>query len=163
MWRSAFVRWVCRLCVGVLRGGKGVQREWGRTRTGLGIPGLVGAQVGALGGGRQRGEPVVEEKPVKKPRSSSVGLGGASSPPASPPLAAAAAAQASAAVRQEKVAEAAALEDEQAIEEGEDVQVQFTVFENQRWWVGLDWTHALLPGERASWCVPFSCPPAPLL
>lgn len=35
--------------------------------------------------------------------------------------------------------------------EGEDVQVQFTVFENQRWWVGLDWTHALLPGERASW------------
>ena len=38
-------------------------------------------------------------------------------------------------------------------EEEEDVQIQFTVFENQRWWVGLDWTHALLPGERASWCV----------
>ena len=36
-------------------------------------------------------------------------------------------------------------------ESEEDVEVQFTVFENQRWWVGLDWTHALLPGERASW------------
>jgi hypothetical protein len=28
----------------------------------------------------------------------------------------------------------------------------FTVFENQRWWVGLDWTAALLPNERPSWC-----------
>jgi len=40
---------------------------------------------------------------------------------------------------------------EQDEESEEDVEVQFTVFENQRWWVGLDWTHALLPGERASW------------
>ncbi|TEB37554.1 hypothetical protein FA13DRAFT_1752294 [Coprinellus micaceus] len=37
----------------------------------------------------------------------------------------------------------------------------FTVYENQRWWMGLDWTAALLPGERPSWC---SSPPtlAPL-
>lgn len=28
----------------------------------------------------------------------------------------------------------------------------FTVLENQRWWVGLDWTAALLPNERPSWC-----------
>ena len=28
----------------------------------------------------------------------------------------------------------------------------FTIYENQRWWVGLDWTAALLPGERPSWC-----------
>lgn len=28
----------------------------------------------------------------------------------------------------------------------------FTVYENQRWWMGLDWTAALLPGERPSWC-----------
>lgn len=35
--------------------------------------------------------------------------------------------------------------------EAQDVKIQFTVFENQRWWVGLDWTHALLPGERPSW------------
>ncbi|KAJ7675080.1 integral peroxisomal membrane peroxin-domain-containing protein [Mycena rosella] len=28
----------------------------------------------------------------------------------------------------------------------------FTVYENQRWWMGLDWTAALLPAERPSWC-----------
>jgi Integral peroxisomal membrane peroxin len=28
----------------------------------------------------------------------------------------------------------------------------FNVYENQRWWMGLDWTAALLPGERPSWC-----------
>ncbi|KIJ49519.1 hypothetical protein M422DRAFT_161366 [Sphaerobolus stellatus SS14] len=28
----------------------------------------------------------------------------------------------------------------------------FTILECQRWWVGLDWTAALLPGERPSWC-----------
>jgi len=28
----------------------------------------------------------------------------------------------------------------------------FTVYENQRWWMGLDFTAALLPGERPSWC-----------
>nr|GAT57686.1 predicted protein [Mycena chlorophos] len=27
----------------------------------------------------------------------------------------------------------------------------FTVYENQRWWMGLDWTAALLPAERPSW------------
>jgi hypothetical protein len=42
---------------------------------------------------------------------------------------------------------------QEVLEEDGDVELQFTVFENQRWWVGLDWTHALLPGERASWCV----------
>lgn len=31
------------------------------------------------------------------------------------------------------------------------VRFLFTVFENQRWWVGLDFTAALLPGERPSW------------
>lgn len=36
-------------------------------------------------------------------------------------------------------------------DEGDDVELLFTCMENQRWWVGLDWTHALLPGERASW------------
>lgn len=28
----------------------------------------------------------------------------------------------------------------------------FTILECQRWWMGLDWTAALLPGERPSWC-----------
>lgn len=27
-----------------------------------------------------------------------------------------------------------------------------TIYENQRWWMGLDWTSALLPAERPSWC-----------
>lgn len=30
----------------------------------------------------------------------------------------------------------------------------FTVYENQRWWMGLDWTAALLPSERPSWSSP---------
>jgi hypothetical protein len=41
--------------------------------------------------------------------------------------------------------------------EGDAVRFLFTVYENQRWWMGLDWTAALLPGERPSWC---SAPPA---
>lgn len=31
------------------------------------------------------------------------------------------------------------------------VAYRFELFENQRWWMGLDWTAALLPQERASW------------
>ncbi len=38
-----------------------------------------------------------------------------------------------------------------AVERHEDVVYQFSIFENQRWWVGLDWTAALLPQERPSW------------
>ena len=40
----------------------------------------------------------------------------------------------------------------------------FTVLENQRWWVGIDWTAALLPSERPSWCAPLgttNAPPTP--
>ena len=37
----------------------------------------------------------------------------------------------------------------------------FTVYENQRWWVGLDWTAALLPGERPSWCSASQAPLSP--
>ncbi|PFH51994.1 hypothetical protein AMATHDRAFT_2483 [Amanita thiersii Skay4041] len=32
------------------------------------------------------------------------------------------------------------------------IRFLFTIYENQRWWMGLDWTAALLPGERPSWC-----------
>lgn len=32
------------------------------------------------------------------------------------------------------------------------IRFLITIYENQRWWVGLDWTAALLPGERPSWC-----------
>ncbi|KDN53232.1 hypothetical protein K437DRAFT_265892 [Tilletiaria anomala UBC 951] len=61
---------------------------------------------------------------------------------------------------------------EKKIERHEDVVYQFSIFENQRWWVGLDWTAALLPQERPSWAdeqnnpvsppPSFSLPPAKL-
>jgi hypothetical protein len=35
---------------------------------------------------------------------------------------------------------------------GTAIRFLFTIYENQRWWVGLDWTAALLPSERPSWC-----------
>ncbi|CAL1707969.1 unnamed protein product [Somion occarium] len=41
------------------------------------------------------------------------------------------------------------------------IRFLFTVYENQRWWVGLDWTAALLPGERPSWCSGSQQPVAP--
>ncbi|KAH9913465.1 integral peroxisomal membrane peroxin-domain-containing protein [Epithele typhae] len=41
------------------------------------------------------------------------------------------------------------------------VRFLFTLYENQRWWMGLDWTAALLPGERPSWCSSSQQPAAP--
>lgn len=35
-----------------------------------------------------------------------------------------------------------------------EIQYLFTIFENQRWWIGLEWTQALLPNERPSWSDP---------
>ena len=43
----------------------------------------------------------------------------------------------------------------------ERVQFTFMVHENQRWWMGLDWTAALLPGERPSWCSASQAPLPP--
>ena len=43
----------------------------------------------------------------------------------------------------------------------ESLRFLFTIHENQRWWMGLDWTHALLPGERSSWCSPVQAPLSP--
>ena len=37
----------------------------------------------------------------------------------------------------------------------------FTIYENQRWWMGLDWTAALLPAERPSWSVDPHTPVSP--
>lgn len=42
-------------------------------------------------------------------------------------------------------------EKQEKIVRHEDVIYQFSIYENQRWWVGLDWTAALLPQERPSW------------
>ncbi|KAH9830736.1 integral peroxisomal membrane peroxin-domain-containing protein [Rhodofomes roseus] len=49
-------------------------------------------------------------------------------------------------------ASAAAVADPQAEQPAQAVRFLFTAYENQRWWMGLDWTAALLPGERPSWC-----------
>ncbi|OSX66618.1 hypothetical protein POSPLADRAFT_1064812 [Postia placenta MAD-698-R-SB12] len=42
-----------------------------------------------------------------------------------------------------------------------ELRFLFSVYENQRWWMGLDWTAALLPGERPAWCVPNLSPASP--
>lgn len=46
-------------------------------------------------------------------------------------------------------------------EPGNSLRFLFSVLENQRWWVGLDWTAALLPGERPSWCTLSQHPVSP--
>jgi hypothetical protein len=43
----------------------------------------------------------------------------------------------------------------------EQLRFAFMVYENQRWWMGLDWTAALLPGERPSWCSASQAPLSP--
>lgn len=40
----------------------------------------------------------------------------------------------------------------EAKKSGSSIRFLFTVYENQRWWMGLDFTAALLPTERPSWC-----------
>lgn len=45
-----------------------------------------------------------------------------------------------------------AVEDETEEKAGSPIFFRFEVHENQRWWMGLDWTSALLPQERPSWC-----------
>ena len=32
-----------------------------------------------------------------------------------------------------------------------ELMLRFTVYENQRWWLGLDWTIKLFPNERTPW------------
>ena len=46
-----------------------------------------------------------------------------------------------------------AIEDDELEDKaGDPIYFRFEVHENQRWWMGLDWTSALLPQERPSWC-----------
>lgn len=108
LWRSAAIRWACRITLAILSGGRGLTKEFQRRETGLGVAGLLKSK---------KKDHKIEEKPVQRKSSARVGE----------------------------------LVDSKDEDDGGDVQLQLTVFENQRWWVGLDWTHALLPGERASW------------
>ncbi|KAK8864376.1 hypothetical protein IAR55_001624 [Kwoniella newhampshirensis] len=41
------------------------------------------------------------------------------------------------------------------------IYFRFEIHENQRWWMGLDWTSALLPQERPSWCDSHLLPVSP--
>lgn len=149
LWRSVFIRWVWHICIGILRGGKGVRKEWSRTRSGLGVPGLIGALT------KKEMTSTVEERPVKlkKTASSSGGvIAAVTAAPTAPAQATVPASDQPATASLMSAAVDSASEDAVAEEAaGDDVEVQFTIFENQRWWVGLDWTQALLPGERASW------------
>lgn len=43
----------------------------------------------------------------------------------------------------------------------EPLYFRFELQENQRWWMGLDWTSALLPQERPSWCDIYLNPSSP--
>lgn len=43
----------------------------------------------------------------------------------------------------------------------EPLYFRFELQENQRWWMGLDWTSALLPQERPSWCDAYLNPSSP--
>lgn len=152
LWRSTAVRWACHLALALLRGGYGVRTEWNRTRSGLGLPGWIGALTRKASSSIAATAEAVaaEERPVKvqRARTSSGSL------PATPGAAAVSGVAAAPEVPskgERELAQTAAGPTAAAGAVGDDVEVQFTVFENQRWWVGLDWTQALLPGERASW------------
>lgn len=43
--------------------------------------------------------------------------------------------------------------DEKLIWEEEPIAFRFEVIENQRWWLALDWTATLAPGDRPVWFV----------
>lgn len=43
----------------------------------------------------------------------------------------------------------------------EPMRFLFTIYENQRWWMGLDWTAALLPQERPAWSTSLEGPVSP--
>lgn len=32
-----------------------------------------------------------------------------------------------------------------------EITFTFTIYQNERWWIGLDWTQALIPSERPAW------------
>ncbi|WOO85932.1 Peroxisomal membrane protein PEX30 [Vanrija pseudolonga] len=52
-------------------------------------------------------------------------------------------------------------DDDDFVADGSPIYFKFEVFENQRWWMGLDWTSALLPQERPSWCDSHLLPVSP--
>ncbi|KAG7090840.1 hypothetical protein E1B28_009922 [Marasmius oreades] len=47
------------------------------------------------------------------------------------------------------------------MEQENNLRFLFTIYENQRWWMGLDFSAALLPSERPSWSTQSQQPVAP--
>ncbi|EIW82683.1 hypothetical protein CONPUDRAFT_163776 [Coniophora puteana RWD-64-598 SS2] len=56
---------------------------------------------------------------------------------------------------------ALAANDANSVSPAPPLRFLFTVYENQRWWMGLDFTAALLPNERPAWCGASHEPMAP--
>ncbi|GAA6022258.1 hypothetical protein JCM11491_001684 [Sporobolomyces phaffii] len=157
VWQSAAIRWLVRVVASVaLDGGRGFRHEWARTSTGVGIAGLVGKTQYHRRRRRSAGG-VVEEKVVKTLKLRKAAVDPTPTEPTTTKLETTSPTSGASATTIEQEEEGG--EEEEEAEE--DVVVQFTTFENQRWWVGLDWTHALLPGERASWTDPSSNPSNP--
>ncbi|RUS21969.1 integral peroxisomal membrane peroxin-domain-containing protein [Endogone sp. FLAS-F59071] len=44
---------------------------------------------------------------------------------------------------------------------GADLIFRFVIYENQRWWLGLDWTTNMMPNERAPWTDEYDEPTPP--
>lgn len=159
LWASAAVRWTVRVSVAVLQGRVGdFKKEWKLTGQGqVGVPGLIGSWIrgsdkarGAAGGqaiGSSAVSVVNQKKMVSS--SSSAAPSSALADGGKRSITAATGTGVAEDLAKSNVGGAAGLAGSTAAPSG--VQATFTVFENQRWWVGLDWTHALLPGERASW------------
>ena len=51
--------------------------------------------------------------------------------------------------------------DSTTVTPAEPMRFLFTIYENQRWWMGLDWTAALLPQERPAWSTSSEEPVSP--
>ena len=51
--------------------------------------------------------------------------------------------------------------EETTVTPAEPMRFLFTIYENQRWWMGLDWTAALLPQERPAWSTASEEPVSP--
>lgn len=50
---------------------------------------------------------------------------------------------------------------ETTVTTAEPIRFLFAIYENQRWWMGLDWTAALLPQERPAWSTASEEPVSP--
>ncbi|KAN0063296.1 hypothetical protein ACQY0O_004460 [Thecaphora frezii] len=122
VWKSATIRRVARGTGRILSGQRPFRDAWGR---------------GKLDGKPPRAH-LSQDRLYATTTASSAAKGNASKP-------------AAAGAKPPTVSGTGKVEHEGGFTRHEDVIYQFSIYENQRWWVGLDWTAALLPQERPSW------------